>query len=184
MQGSRRDPLALRHSAAVFWLVAVGTLAADQITKWLVRESITPGESITLLSGIFNLTHVRNAGAAFGLFPGRQSIFMLTTGVVLLAIAAYWRRSRPAAWPIVVALGLITGGSIGNLIDRATAGRVTDFFDFMLIDFPVFNIADCGIVVGVGILIAWLLFVPEDSPVDGSGSSESEPITDARGSVQ
>lgn len=121
-----------------------------------------PGESIPLLRDVFHLTYVRNEGAAFGLFPGRQSIFMITTAVVLIVIAAYWRRSRPTAWPIVVALGLIAGGSIGNLIDRATLGRVTDFFDFTLIDFPVFNIADSSIVVGVGILIAWLLLVPED----------------------
>ena len=168
VQGSRRDPLALRHSAVAFWLVAVGTLAADQITKSIVRARMLPGESIPLVQDVFHLTYVRNSGAAFGLFPGRQPVFMLTTAVVLLVIAAYWRRSRPTAWPIVVALGLISAGALGNLLDRLLSGRVTDFFDFTLIDFPVFNIADSGIVVGVGILIAWLLLVPEDPHDSGS----------------
>jgi signal peptidase II len=140
----------------------VGTLAADQITKSIVRARMIPGESIPLLQDVFHLTYVRNSGAAFGLFPGRQPVFMLTTAVVMLVIAAYWRRSRPTAWPIVVALGLICAGALGNLLDRLLSGRVTDFFDFTLIDFPVFNVADSGIVIGVGILIAWLLLVPED----------------------
>jgi signal peptidase II len=164
----------------VFWLVTVGTLAADQIAKLRIRSTMTPNESIPLVQDVFHLTYVRNAGAAFGLFPGRQSIFMLTTAVVLFVIAAYWRRSRPTAWPIVIALGLIAGGSIGNLIDRATLGRVTDFFDFTLIDFPVFNIADSAIVIGVGILIAWLLLVPENPQAVGEHVAPVLQSDDAR----
>lgn len=151
----------MRRSVIMFWLFAVGTLLVDQISKAIVRVQMVPGESVALIDGVFHLTYVRNAGAAFGLFPGQQSVFMLTTGIVLFVIGAYWRRARPDAWPIVTALGLISGGSVGNLIDRAFLGRVTDFFDATLIDFPVFNIADCGIVIGVGILIVWLLVVPE-----------------------
>jgi len=136
------------------------------------------GQSIPLLDGVFHLTYVRNAGAAFGLFPGRQSIFMLTSAVVLFVIAAYWRRSRPTAWPVVIGLGLVTGGSIGNLIDRAWLGRVTDLFDFTLIDFPVFNVADTAIIVGVGMLIAWLVFVPEPESRLESAPAEDEPAED------
>ncbi len=168
----------MRHSAVLFWLLAVGTLAVDQITKAFVRSRMIPGESIPLIDGVFHLTYVRNPGAAFGLFPGRQSIFMVTTAVVLIAIAAYWRRSRPSEWPIVVALGIICGGSVGNMLDRAFIGKVTDFFDVTLIDFPVFNIADSGIVIGVGILIAWLLFVPEN-PSQSSVPSESNIPSDS-----
>jgi signal peptidase II len=72
-----------------------------------------------------------------------------------------WRKARPSYWPVVVALGLITGGAVGNLIDRAIVGKVTDFLYFAAIDFPVFNIADSALIVGVGILIVWLLFGPE-----------------------
>ncbi len=171
----------MRHSVIMFWLFAVGTLLVDQISKAIVRVQMVPGESFALIEGVFHLTYVRNAGAAFGLFPGQQSIFMLTTGIVLLVIGAYWRRARPEAWPIVTALGLISGGSVGNLIDRAVLGRVTDFFDATLIDFPVFNIADCGIVIGVGTLIIWLLVVPEpavepDHPAPPEHQSEGETV--------
>jgi signal peptidase II len=126
-----------------------------------------------LLDGIFHLTYVKNVGAAFGLLPGYQPIFIATSCVVLIVIGAYWRRARPKSWPIVIALGLIAGGAVGNLIDRAVLGRVTDIFDFTLIDFPVFNIADTAIVVGVGILIAWLLFAPAPARA-GDASSDTE----------
>jgi len=164
----------LRHSAQVFWAIVVAVLALDQGSKALVRADIAEGASIPLLSGVFHLTHVRNMGAAFGLFPGRQPVFVLTVTVVLVAIAAYWRRSRPDAWPIVVALGAIAGGSIGNAIDRLMLGAVTDFFDFTLIDFPVFNVADSAIVIGVGILIGWLLLVPEPVAETAVNSADSQ----------
>lgn len=161
----------------MFLSVSIATLVLDQITKALVRASFEPGESLVLIEGIFRLTYVRNVGAAFGLLPGYQPIFMAVSLLVLLVVWAYWRRYHPAAWPTVIALALIVGGSVGNLIDRAFLGRVTDFFDAAFIDFPVFNIADSAIVVGVAILIVWLFVAPEpeaqtaepvcaDSPVD------------------
>lgn len=183
MQGSRRDPLTLRHSALTFWSIVLVTLGIDQAVKYLVRDRMVEGASIELISDVFHLTFVRNMGAAFGLFPGKQPVFITTTIVVLFVIAAYWRRSRPHSLPIVVALGLIAGGSIGNAIDRLILGSVTDFLDFVLIDFPVFNIADSAIFVGVVILIGWLLFVPDPSqeeldppagPVSADDVSEGE----------
>jgi len=149
-----------------FWVVALVTLGLDQGVKVAVRARLVEGDTLPLLSGLLNLTYVRNTGAAFGLFPGYQPIFIATSCVVLIVIAAYWRRSRPTAWPLVIALGLITGGAVGNLIDRAIIGRVTDMFEFGMIDFPVFNIADTAILLGVAILVLWLLFVPEAPPAD------------------
>ena len=138
------------------------------------------GASFALVDGVLRLTFVRNTGAAFGLFPGYQPIFIATSCVVLLVIAAYWRRSRPTAWPIVIALGLITGGAVGNLIDRAALGRVTDMFDFTLIDFPVFNVADSAIIVGVAMLILWLLLVPEPQhPAEVSASADPDEADEA-----
>ncbi len=175
LQGSRREPLALRHSALVFWTVAVVTLGLDQASKALVRSRMLEGDSVALLDGVFQLTYVRNTGAAFGLFPGYQPIFVATSVVVLLVIAAYWRRSRPNAWPVVIALGFITGGAVGNLIDRALLGRVTDMFDLAFIDFPVFNVADSAIIVGVAMLVLWLLFVPEPQhPGDESAATDGD----------
>lgn len=179
----------MRHAARAFWIIALVTLALDQLTKALVRASFAPGETWPLIKGLVHLTYVRNMGAAFGLFPGKQPVFIVVSVVVLFVIAAYWRRSRPKAWPIVVALALITSGAAGNLIDRAwLGGRVTDFLELAFVDFPIFNIADSAIVIGVGILIGWLLLVPEPERPLPASTSESEvaeqPITHAEEPVE
>jgi signal peptidase II len=163
VQGSRRDPLDLAHPGRVFVATFIAIFVVDQITKAIVRAQMPPGSSAALIPYVIRLTSVRNTGAAFGLFPGRQSIFVLTSGLVLFAIAAYWRRMRPVKWPIVVALAMVTAGALGNLVDRALIGRVTDFLDFAFVSFPVFNVADMAIVGGVGVLMLWILFGPEDA---------------------
>ena len=164
MQASRRNSLEIRHPGAVFTVIAVGVLVLDQATKAFVRASMVPGESITVVQGLLNLTFVNNIGAAFGLFPGRQPVFIATSLVVLFVVAAYWRRARPTEWPVVVALALVCAGAVGNLIDRVLVGRVTDFFEFGFVEFPVFNVADMAIIFGVGLLALWILFGPQPEP--------------------
>jgi signal peptidase II len=154
----------------VFWAVVISVLGIDQIAKAAVRARFAPGETTDFIPGVLNLTYVRNVGAAFGLLPGRQPLFVLTSLVVLLVIGAYWRRSRPKLAPVVIALGLVCGGAVGNFIDRVWLGKVTDFFEFAFFDFPVFNVADSAIVIGVGILIAWLLFTPDPAHADEDAS--------------
>jgi signal peptidase II len=165
--------------AGITWLIV------DQVTKVVVRSTMHVGDSIDgFIPHLINLTFVRNSGAAFGLFPGQRPVFVLTSLLVLFVIAAYWRRAHPRQWPVVVAFALIAGGSVGNLIDRAFIGRVTDFFEFAFVEFPVFNVADIGIVLGVAILMVWILFGPEppanaatggeSSDDEASGSSEAE----------
>ncbi len=127
------------------------------------------GQTVPFLPHILNLTFVHNEGAAFGLFPGRQPVFIATSCFVLFVIAAFWRRARPREWPVVIALAMVSAGAFGNLIDRALIGRVTDFFEFGFVEFPVFNIADMSIIGGVAILALWILFPSEAS----SGAQES-----------
>jgi signal peptidase II len=151
----------------------------DQITKAMVRAAMVEQQSVRLIPHVINLTYVRNEGAAFGLFPGRQPVFIVTSCLVLFVIAAFWRRTRPAQWPVVIALGLVTAGAIGNLIDRVLLGYVTDFFEFSFVEFPVFNVADSCIVVGVAILMYWILFGPEESgESEQAEQSEGEPAPD------
>lgn len=142
--------------------MTVATLALDQLTKWIVRENVPLGSLEPLVPGVLDLTHIRNMGAAFGLLPGRQPIFVATSLIVLLVIGAYLRRDRPVVWPVVVGIALVAGGAVGNLIDRVMLSKVTDFLSFAFVDFPVFNVADMGIVSGVALLVVWLLFGPDE----------------------
>lgn len=160
-------------------------LLLDQVTKAVARASMHPGDSIGFIPHVIDLTMVRNSGAAFGLFPGQRPVFVLTSMMVLFVIAAYWRRARPKQWPVVIAFAAIAGGSIGNLIDRALIGYVTDFFEFAFIRFPVFNIADMGIVGGVGVLMVWILFGPQPEVASSTESSASDaPESDALDGTQ
>jgi signal peptidase II len=153
--------------------VAFAILVIDQVAKAVVRSILVEGESVRVFPRLLNLTYVHNVGAAFGLFPGRQPVFIATSCFVLFVIAAYWRRAHPREWPVVIALAMVTAGAVGNLIDRALLGQVTDFFEFAFVEFPVFNIADMGIVGGVAVLALWLLFpVPEEPSPEGDPPAE------------
>jgi signal peptidase II len=190
VQGSRRVPLDLAHPGRVFIATALIALAVDQISKAMVRAAMVEQQSVRFIPHVLHLTYVRNEGAAFGLFPGRQPVFIVTSALVLFVIAAFWRRTHPVQWPVVLALGLVTAGAVGNLIDRVALGWVTDFFEFGFIEFPVFNIADSAIVIGVGILMFWILFGPEEPeeaeagesvPTDFAGGRHAEDAPDGPG---
>jgi signal peptidase II len=131
--------------------VAGLVLVADQVTKFAVRATIDPNQSISVINGFFNFTHVRNTGAAFGMFSQGQPIFIAATIVAIVLIIVYHMKTKETDFLFNLALGLELGGALGNLVDRITQGWVTDFLHFM--NFPVFNIADSAIVCGVGLLI-------------------------------
>ncbi|MDR3687408.1 MAG: signal peptidase II [Coriobacteriia bacterium] len=161
--------------------IASAILICDQVVKAVARSALQLGQPVPLIPGLVRLVMVHNTGAAFGLFQGGRPVFVLTSLLVLFVIAAYWRRVRPSAWPVVIALALIAGGSIGNLIDRALVGQVTDFFEFTFVEFPVFNVADMAIVCGVALLMVWVLFGPQpaetpaeelEQPAEILGASE------------
>lgn len=143
-----------RHPA-LFIGTALAAIAADQLTKLAARVWLTYAEPLWLVRPYLALTHVRNPGAAFSLLPGRTVVFIVVAVAVVAGAMAYWWLARPASRWVVAGLGLIVGGGVGNLIDRATTGLVTDFIDFRV--FPIFNVADSCIVVGTTILVIVLL---------------------------
>jgi len=148
-----------------FYAIAIFILAADQLSKyWITKfwesSNLVPGQSIFNV-GIFSITYIQNTGAAFGIFPGQSFPLMIVGILGATAILVYMLYIR-FRFPLIntrtglFALGLMLGGTLGNLIDRLRfEGRVTDFIDFGF--WPVFNIADSSLVIGTIILVLSLL---------------------------
>lgn len=155
-----------RRGAVVTTAIAAIVVALDQVTKALVRSELSPpGTSVPFLGDVVRLTYVRNLGASFGMMPGYRPLFIAVSIGVLIAIAAFVIRRGPQRPWVLIALGLVGGGALGNLIDRMAMGWVTDFVQIPF-DFPVFNVADSAVVVGVSMLVWWLLFGPaSEQPV-------------------
>jgi len=148
----------LRH-----WLFLAGvaglTIAVDQATKAYVVAHLARGESwmpVDVIAPYFRITHVRNTGAAFGIFPGGGQVFLAIAAVISLLILYFYRQLPRGAWLVRTALGLQLGGALGNVIDRLR-------LDFAVIDFlhvpgfPVFNVADSCISIGVALLAVVML---------------------------
>lgn len=137
------------------FFVALGLVILDQWSKLTVIKKMNLGESIPLIDGIFHLTYVRNPGAAFSMLPYKTAFFITITLVVVAGILIYIWRIPKEKLLFRTALALMLGGAVGNLIDRIRYGSVIDFFDFRV--WPVFNVADIGICVGVALLFLEIL---------------------------
>jgi len=142
------------------WLfvLPLAVVILDQFSKYIVVENMALGESIPIIEEVFHLTYILNPGAAFGMFAHNR-LFFIAIAVVVIGIIIWARREILASpWEVKAGCGLFLGGAIGNLIDRARQGMVIDFFDFRI--WPVFNIADIAICIGVGLII-WNLLKTE-----------------------
>ena len=137
-------------------VVAIAVLAADQATKAIVRGSIGRGERVDLVLGV-DLVNTRNSGVAFGFFSGGGTVVAIIAALALVALLAFFAThlTRPLVW---LPTGLLIGGAVGNLVDRAREGAVTDFVDVAI--WPAFNVADAAITIGV----LTLLYVLEGPP--------------------
>ncbi len=155
--------MALAHSKArreaIFCLVAAICVIADQATKALAREYLVPGEAVPFIPGVLDLRITVNTGAAFSMGEGLSWLFALIAIVVVVALAIAIWRTGDLPVSLCVFAGVIAGGAVGNLIDRVAAGGVVDFFSTAFMDFPIFNVADVCIDVGVVLgfigYIAW-----------------------------
>lgn len=141
-------------------IIAILAIVLDQAVKIWAQSALlgVPGTTIPLIENVFHLTYVENRGAAFGLLQGKQVFFYIITVVIVVGIIVYLVRNRKKVnrWTCV-ALGLLLGGAIGNMIDRIQLGYVRDMFDFRLINFWVFNVADICVVVSVIMLMIELI---------------------------
>ncbi len=140
--------------AIIFFIVS-----ADQAVKYGIASFMEIGESIPVLPGIFHITYIENPGAAFGMFANQRMIFILAALSVIVAVCAAYRHLMNEGRTVRWGVALLLGGAVGNLIDRVRTGRVIDFLDFRI--WPVFNIADIGICIGVALLIYTMTFERE-----------------------
>ena len=159
--GDRLAPLSRIPTVGILASVAAVTLAADQVTKYLIRANLEIGESWPR-EGFFRITHGTNTGTAFGLFPN-QTLLLTVASVVAIGFIIYFYRAHCGrTWLSGLNVGLLLGGAFGNLIDRLAAQRVTDFIDVG--PWPIFNIADSAVVVGIILLIASMVLVDNREP--------------------
>jgi signal peptidase II len=164
----------LQKKNIIFSAIAVAVVLLDQLTKAWIVSTMNLYESFAVIGGFFNITHVRNPGAAFGFLAGasplfRYIFFLAVTVAAILLIIHYFRTSRIEDPFQVSALALILAGAVGNLIDRIRFGEVVDFLDVYVGShhWPAFNVADSAISVGAAILVLALLRKRKD-PTEGN----------------
>ena len=161
----------------LYAILVVLLVAADQLVKILVRANIPLGASMPFLPGLVELTYVQNTGAAFSIFKDHTWLLTIISAVVAAAIAAALIK-RVVAHPFgVITLSVVLAGAVGNLIDRALFGFVTDMFQTLFMRFAVFNVADiCVVCGGIAFCVYFLFFydklekkeAPDDShPAEG-----------------
>gem|GEM_PF-244694 len=147
----------LDRGAGLVWAAIIVCLVFgfDRLTKIWIMSNLMLNQSIPVIQGVFHITYIRNPGGAFGIL-GHWPGFFILANLLIMLIIIYFYRQAPSPRPryLIVAVGMQLGGALGNLYDRLVFGQVIDFLDFRI--WPVFNVADMGIVCGV-ILLAWYL---------------------------
>lgn len=149
----------------IFFTVAFLVVVIDQVSKFLIRANMALGESLPS-DGVVRLTYVTNTGASFGILPGQTLPLLITAIIGVVALLLFYFYMPLPSLLLKAALGLQLGGAIGNVIDRILFGKVTDFIDFRV--WPIFNLADSSIVVGVGLLVLFLLLSARKGKVESA----------------
>ncbi len=157
--------LKMKRKYWVLLICLIFIIALDQYTKYEVQQRIRLFETISIIDGFFNLTHLRNTGGAFGIFAGKKggigSIFFVAVALVAVGVILYLlHKAKEHERTLSLSLSLVLSGAVGNLIDRIRHGEVVDFLDFHLFSYhwPAFNIADSAITIGIGLMAFELLF--------------------------
>ncbi|MEK6983541.1 MAG: signal peptidase II [Nanoarchaeota archaeon] len=138
----------------VIYSTAFLIVLLDQFTKFFIKQNLQLNQSIPIINNIFHLTYVTNTGSAFGLFKGFNAIFTAFSLIVIITIFYYLKRINKNEKILQFSVGLLLGGTLGNLIDRIIHGAVIDFLDFRV--WPVFNVADSAVTISIAILIILL----------------------------
>lgn len=139
----------------MFYLIAVIWLVLDQVSKYYVMNHFAIGESVSVIQNVFHLTYIINRGAAFGMLANQRWFFLVVAFILIIVYAIYHKKVNRGPISLRIGSALLISGAIGNGIDRYVLHGVVDFFDFRI--WPIFNVADIGICVGVACIIYHLL---------------------------
>jgi len=148
----------------IYYLVAIVIVAIDQVTKWFVEKNMELGERIIISDPTFALLSHRNRGAAWGMLEGQMWLFTIVTVIVVAGILYYFHKEAKGKPLFQISLMVLLGGTLGNFIDRLFRGEVVDFVDVLIpvikYDFPIFNVADAALTIGVVMLVI-VIFLEE-----------------------
>ena len=152
----------LSHILAI--VIGVVILAFDLTTKYVIEANMAEGEAMDFIPGFMNFIVVHNNGAAWNSFAGEQVLLIVLTFILIAIFLAFYivksvKATKPMSKTLWVAVGLIAGGCFGNLYDRLAFGYVRDFLNFQFMSFPVFNIADTALCIGIAVLCVYLIFI-------------------------
>ena len=149
-------------------LAVVLLLGFDQLTKSLAVAHLKEKPAFVLISGVLELDYLENRGAAFGILQGQRWLLMLVAFVLVLLIGFFLLKmpTRKRFLPLRIAAVMIVAGGVGNMIDRFFFGYVVDFISFVLINYPIFNVADCYVVIAAILLVVLFLFVYKDEELE------------------
>ena len=138
----------------IIWLTLV-VILLDMVSKYIVSRLLIVNESVMVIKNFFNITYVRNPGAAFSIFSGNTFLVMIISFIIIIGIILYISKNKPSNKIEKISYSLILGGAIGNFIDRIIYGYVRDFIEIDIFgwDYPIFNLADVFVVVGVILLV-------------------------------
>ncbi len=143
----------------LFLVIGILISVLDQLAKCFAVATLTKVNTVPLITDVFHLTYCENPGAGFGIFADYTWLLSFFTALVIVAIVVYMAVKKPKSVWLSVSLSFLTGGALGNLIDRLRLGYVVDFFDFRLINFPIFNVADCFVTIGAILFAVYVLFL-------------------------
>lgn len=160
-----------------YYAIAGLIILLDQITKWFVVKNMQLGEKIDVINPYFSLLSHRNRGAAWGMLEGQMWLFYIVTVIVIAGIVYYFHKEAKGLPLFGVSLMLLLGGAIGNFIDRLINGEVVDFISVLIpvinYDFPIFNIADAALSIGVGLLIVHIILDEKKNKEKGVVNGEN-----------
>ena len=142
-----------------FTLITLFLIICDQVSKLAVLKYLKPIGTTVVIKDIFSLTYVENRGAAFGILQNSRWIFICATIIILAVLIIYKIKYKPQGKIINTSLCLLISGAIGNLIDRIFRGFVVDMLEVTFIEYPVFNVADCFVVIGAVLLGIYIMFI-------------------------